>query len=102
MGEFPLTYTNWGPVTRSITSGTHEKSFWIKLGSLFLRQRKLLENMAAVEPVKVPISPGWNCQDWTKSVLRKAVREGLFTKTVVSSAIERMEVCVTLHSAILS
>ena len=34
MGEFPFTYTNWGPVTRSITSGTHEKSLWLKLGSM--------------------------------------------------------------------
>ena len=97
-----MLFRSWGPVTRSITSGTHEKSLWIKLGSLSLRQRKVLENMAAVEPVKVPISPDWNCQDWTKSVLRKAVREGLLTKTVVSRAIERMEVCVTLHSIILS
>ena len=97
MGVFQETYTNWGPITRSIKLETQTSSLWLKLGSLALEKRKVLEYISASEPVKVPISYDWNCQEWTKSVLKKSVTEGLFSQTIVSNAVRRLEVCATFH-----
>lgn len=79
-------YTNWGPMTKSQDAGTIARSLFVPLGTLGLSQRKTLERIAETEPVREPDGL-WNCQDWLKSVLWRAVSEGLFEKEKVEEAL---------------
>lgn len=63
-------YTNWGPLTTSSLPTQNCQRFL--LGELELEQRKVLEELAEQEKVRVP-DGSWNCQDWIKSLLAAAV-----------------------------
>ncbi|KAJ6514344.1 hypothetical protein C8R47DRAFT_1033148 [Mycena vitilis] len=62
-------YTNWGPITRSFDPRDYEA---VPVAELTLTQRVVLEQIAAKTEVCVP-NGEWNCQDWVREVLAKAV-----------------------------
>lgn len=79
-------YTNWGPMTKSQDAFTLAHTLAAPLGTLTLAERRALERLAAGERVREP-DGRWNCQDWVKSVLARAVRAGLFEEGVVRAAV---------------
>lgn len=79
-------YTNWGPMTKSQDASALAHTLAAPLGTLTLAERRALERLAAGERVREP-DGRWNCQDWVKSVLARAVRAGLFKEGVVRAAV---------------
>lgn len=84
-------YTNWGPMTKSQDALTLAHTLAAPLGTLTLAQRRALERLAAAERVREP-DGRWNCQDWVRSVLRRAVRAGLLEEGVVRGAVRVVSV----------
>lgn len=76
-------YTNWGPKTRFFET-THFNA--IPIASISLSKRKALEEIASSAEVYEP-NGEWNCQDWVIEVLRKAVKDGIFTMEEVEVAL---------------
>lgn len=79
-------YTNWGPMTKSQDASALAHTLAAPLGTLTLAERRALEWLAAGERVREP-DGRWNCQDWVKSVLARAVRAGLFEEGAVRAAV---------------
>ncbi|TRM66157.1 hypothetical protein BD626DRAFT_546497 [Schizophyllum amplum] len=79
--------TNWGPRTGMVDAMTAAAQDAFFLGRLSLAQRKKLECIAAEEPVRVP-DGAWNCQQWLKNVLEKAVEADLLEEDTVTQAID--------------
>ncbi|KAI5900464.1 uncharacterized protein SCHCODRAFT_02037516 [Schizophyllum commune H4-8] len=80
--------TNWGGITVISTDDLQSvgPGCAILLGIMDLVQRQALERIAVTEPVLVP-NGEWNCQNWTISVLQKAVDAGFLDRAAVDDAV---------------
>lgn len=78
-------------MTKSQDALTLAHTLAAPLGTLTLAQRRALERLAAAERVREP-DGRWNCQDWVRSVLGRAVRAGLLEEGVVRGAVRVVSV----------
>lgn len=83
--------TNWGANTKTPTGlTTAERSHRIIVRSMTKDERVRLEEIANATRVRVP-NGRWNCQDWIKTVLMSAVKEGLIDQGEYDKAITQAE-----------
>ena len=80
--------TNWGPKTRTAGVPTQTYGVFRPIATLSHDRRQRLEAIAAAEPVLKP-NGWWNCQNWTVSILIKAIEAGVFTHQEVSQVLSQ-------------
>lgn len=89
-GDWLNHLTNWGSAIKTEDPTISATAMKIEIQNLTLEQRMEFLKITDNEGVRHP-NGQWNCQDWCKSVLAKAVTANILDKEKVSPAIGKAE-----------